>query len=406
MTAFHDSLGNHYSAASASDLTKLYAAIDAWLGVRANVMEVLQPALDAEIPIARCLHAHIVKSAANPHFAPVVERGLADLQSRAGTLTDQERRHIEALESVARDDSTRALEQLEALLAAYPRDMIALRVAHMLHFYSGFADNMRESTARALARWRDDDAFFGYLNGMHAFGCEEAGRLGEARERALRALEQNSADVWAAHANVHVYQSKIDFNGGIEFIESRTGCFEGVSNYANHLDWHKAVFHFGAGDFGAALAIYDECLEAPNADEFYLDACNAASLLWRLETKGIDVGERWRRLFEATRHRVHDQDLVFSSLHYLMAPARLDTDTDEILVRFTAWRQTDTSQGRVCAAVGHTLANALVVLGRGQYDEARLLFDRALPETYRIGGSIEQRALFVLLRDYAARMAA
>ena len=208
MGVFEDSLGNRYTAASGADLEKLEAAIEAWLGVRADGMDVLKLALAADVPMALCLQAHIVKSAANPYFDPVVERALAALKDRVSSLSEQEQRHVAALELVVDDDSSRAIEELEALLAEYPRDMIALRVAHMAHFYAGRAGDMRDSTDRAMRHWGRDDAFYGYLLGMHAFGCEEAGSLDQARDLALGALDVNSCDVWAAHANAHGYQSR------------------------------------------------------------------------------------------------------------------------------------------------------------------------------------------------------
>src|SRR3546814_16722752 len=51
----------------------------------------------------------------------------------------------------------------------------------------------------------------------------------------------------------------------------------------------------------------------------YLDVCNAASMLWPLEMYGVDIGNRWKDLTEVSLRPVDDHDLLFVSLHYLMA---------------------------------------------------------------------------------------
>lgn len=156
------------------------------------------------------------------------------------------------------------------------------------------------------------------------------------------------------------------------------------------------------GDPEEALRIYDERLVEPLGDEFYLDACNAASLLWRVEMQGVDVSQRWQHLFSLTQHHLKDQDLLFPSLHYLMVAARATGKKSvEVLEVYRDWGRHRTTQGEICARVGETLATAIVELERENFKTSHELFEKALPETYRIGGSNEQRQLFNQLSDYA-----
>ena len=53
----------------------------------------------------------------------------------------------------------------------------------------------------------------------NAFGLEENGYLGEAREQARRALEENPRDIWAVHAQAHIFDTGGFPRPGIEFLE-------------------------------------------------------------------------------------------------------------------------------------------------------------------------------------------
>ena len=67
------------------------------------------------------------------------------------------------------------------------------------------------------------------------------------------------------------------------------------NGFAGHLGWHEALFALETLDHAAALAPFDRYLN-PQATEITLQRVDAASLLWRLQLLGADVGERWQRL--------------------------------------------------------------------------------------------------------------
>ena len=62
-----------------------------------------------------------------------------------------------------------ALNRLEEIIDQYPRDLLALRTAHYLHFYSGDARALLESVALRLQYWDESDPYYGYLPGDAKF---------------------------------------------------------------------------------------------------------------------------------------------------------------------------------------------------------------------------------------------
>src|SRR3546814_14910005 len=86
----------------------------------------------------------------------------------------------------------------------------------------------------------------------------------------------------------------------------------------------------------------------------YLDVCNAASMLWRLEMYGVDIGNRWKDLTEVSLRHVDDHDLVFVSLHYLMALLKggETAAAARLASQMERYAEAATTQGRVSGRGG------------------------------------------------------
>lgn len=405
MTQFQDELGVSYTAGDPESVTTFNRVIESYLGSRKDTPAILEELMtrDPDMPMARCFRAYMLKLAADPRFSIPVTQLVKLLNELAPSMNVREQMHVKAVNAWAANDLVETVNVLEQILKDYPRDMLALRVAHYLHFYAGASGDMRDSIARAVANWREGEPFYGYLLGMHSFGLEEAGDYAEAEAAGKRAVEINSNDVWAAHAVTHVFQMQSRFDEGIPWVGGLLPGWEGTNNFVYHMHWHKALCHIGAGELDAALQIYDSRLIEPVADDFYLDVCNAASLLWRLEMLGMDVGNRWDALKEYAARRVHDNELLFSTLHYLMVAARLKDEKtiDEGLKHFREWSNDETTQGALCREVGLPLAEAIVDLGLGRKAEAAQILNDVKDQIVKIGGSHAQRDLFNLFRESA-----
>ena len=383
-----------YTCANTESVNKFDDVMSAYLGARANVPDLLGALLDDDpnMPMAICLQGYLLKLAAHPKLEPNLQSFLA----RANGLTKINRRetlHVQALNAWVEHRDGDALQHLETILAEYPADICALRVAHYLHFYRGKGEAMAESTARVASAYDEHSNHYGYYLGMHAFGLEESGELDQAEVIGRRAAALNPADLWAVHAVAHALYTKEDYKAGIDWLRKHEAHWQGTNNFRYHLYWHIALYYLQQQDFKSALAIYDTELVKSLSDDFYLDVCNNASLLWRLEHRGVDVGDRWHEIAEIAKHHTDDRELVFASLHYLLALHR--TNASELTVAhasLTEWSEQTNDQGLVCEKVGlhvwSELANgSSKTLNRGPWQD----------ELYLVGGSHAQRELFTEL---------
>ena len=390
-----DHLGLSYSC-DAIQWQGLNAALDGYLHYGKNTMDQLTDLLSDNntIPMAHCFRGYLLKMGSDPRFRPMLQSCVDALQDQ--TLNARESLHAQALQQWVNDDLKGALATFEVILARYPRDMIALKAAHNLHFYAGDMAGMRDSIARVLPAWESTHPWFSFVEGMYAFGLEETGDYDAAFEFGCRASDANRSDMWAAHAVAHVHQMRGESAKGIDWIAGRIGAWQNTNNFVFHLHWHKALFHLGACEPEVALSIYDEHLVPALDQNFYLDVCNAASLLWRLQMLGLDVKNRLRSLKQWSAVRVADDELVFVTLHYLMAPVLLGdkAQVSKGLSSLRAWSERDTTQGRVAREVGLPMAEAITNIEGGSLNEGLQQLAAVQNDIIRIGGSHAQRHLF------------
>lgn len=402
MNQIQDTLNLQYSAGSDDSVQQFNGAIESYLGSRANTMELLDDLTrnDPVMPLAHCFRGYLLKLAADPRFARPIDGVVSHLKTME--LNSREALHQKALMQWAADEMTQALSTLEELLTQYPHDMLALRMAHYLHFYAGTSESMKESIARVFPAWQADDPFYGYLSGMYAFALEEATEYEEAERLGRQAIDYHAADIWAAHAVAHVFQMQGRFEDGTKWIQNMSSHWDGTNNFRYHLFWHNALFYLGQDNIETVLQIYDNQLEESLEDDFYLDMCNASALLWRLKVKGVNTGDRWEKLMDICRRRMSDKELIFSTLHYLLPPAAMSDVSllEEGLTRIQDWSKDTSTQAGFCTEVGLALADSLRLIAKGLYQEAAHLLKRSAPDIYKIGGSNAQRHLFTLLQEY------
>ena len=116
---------------------------------------------------------------------------------------------------------------------------------------------------------------------------------------------------------------------GVAFLKSTRGDWAHAHFMAHHNGWHLALFLIEQGRFDEVLADYDRFTAPKLADDATLDRIDAASLLWRLELAGVDVGDRWAPVAEQWMAHVDDHLLAFNDLHCAFAAAR-SPDPDHV----------------------------------------------------------------------------
>ena len=395
---YQDNLALDYSASSEASAHQFNMVLDKYLSSRADTMKYLDELLasDNDMVMAHCFRGGILKMGGDPKFSAPIHLCIEALHGLKGAMNEREQMHFSALQSWVNNQYTEATNTFEAILSNHPKDILALRIAHYLHFYAGNSQQMCDSIAKVATSWQESDPYYGYLQGMHSFGQEESGNYAEAETTGRQAVNINRQDIWAAHAVTHVFQMQGRTSEGIAWIEGLLGDWKGSNNFLYHLYWHKALFHIGANELDQALSLYDNHLVSILSDDFYLDVCNAAALLWRLQMRGLAIGDRWQALKTYSEKRIQDDELVFITLHYLMTPALLKDQSmiNAAMDHFESWSQEQTTQGKVCRIVGLPLAQSIVEIGKGEFASATTRLSNIQKDIYRIGGSHVQRQLF------------
>ncbi len=334
-----------------------------------------------------CVPALVTKAASS------LDKARRSIEDRGAT--ERERHHIDALEAWIQGDLGLAIRHWEAILVDHPHDLLALKLSHYMHFYSGKADEMRRSIERVLPAWDEGVAGYPGVLGMHAFALEECGNYTDAERAGRRAAELDPADLWAVHAVAHVMESEDRRREGIDWIARHESQIDRANNFSYHLWWHLALFHLGIEDYEAAISLYDRRVRADLSDE-YLDICNAASLLWRLEEGGVEVGDRWDELADRCESRIGEHLLIFPDTHYMLALAargRFDAGARMIksMERFAEGAATESEVAKVA---GLALCRALPHWYRGEYEKTVDLLFPVRERISEIGGSHAQRDLF------------
>ncbi|MEM9430520.1 MAG: tetratricopeptide repeat protein [Pseudomonadota bacterium] len=391
------------SAAGFARLTSSY------LGFRPETGGILKDLLaaDPDMPMARCAEGYFAKligSANHSARAEGISAGLGAVMDAAGA-NERERAHGAALAAWCAGDLDRTTRIWEDILLEHPQDGLALRLAHFTHFYSGDGRRMRDSLARILPLWSEDHPDYGFLLGMYAFGLEESREYEKAERYGRDAVARNPRDAWSVHAVAHVLEMTERHSEGIEWVAGLEQDWSTVNNFRFHLYWHKCLYHLERGEFAEVLALYDEQVVSDIASDFYLDICNCSSLLWRLEMFGVDVGDRWVTLAEVARGHLEDTDLIFVSLHYLMALiAGGDRDAaDRMIEGFRRWSTLDATQARICADVGLGIAEGLRHAREGRFADAVRSMEPVRYGLSRVGGSWAQRDVFHMILLDAAK---
>jgi tetratricopeptide (TPR) repeat protein len=403
-----DCRGLPLTAANADAVAAFDATVDAYLGFARDTGDRLKATLKADpaMPLAHVLRGSFFLLMGKPGLLAKAAEASAAANRALGSATAREQRHAAALAAWCKGDFGAALRQWEGILAEAPRDVVALKLAHYLHFYLGDAAAMRDSVERVLPGWDESLPGYAAVLGMRAFGLEESGAYAEAERTGRRAVELNPDDPWAVHAVAHVLEMQDRGRDGVAWIRGLERRWDACNNFRYHLWWHLALMHLGLGEAEAALALYDERVWDPASDE-YLDLCNDAALLQRLELAGLDVGDRWAAVAAKARGQLAARILVFIDAHYALAlaAAKDERAATELVgaVRACASDGAGTTAA-VAAEVGADLCQGLLAYRAGDFGTAVERLAPLRAQLRRIGGSHAQRDLFTqILVDAATR---
>ena len=392
-----DQRGNPISYGSQQAVDALDQACDLLHAYQADPLAAVDKII-ADYPdfaMAHAFRAGALATATDKAFEAELIKSVKAAEALAPKANDRERMHIAAARAWLDGDWDRAIELWGRASIAYPRDLLALQFAHVGDFFLGHSHMLRDRVARVLPHWSRDVPGYGFVEGMYAFGLEEAGDYVQAEARGREAVAMNMQDGWAVHAVAHVLEMQGRAAEGAAFLADGADGWAPNSMFAFHLWWHKALFHLDANDAPAALQLFDEKISAAGFSQA-LELLDGSSLLWRLSLLGHNVGDRWNGLADKWQTRVDDAYYAFNDVNAMMAfvgagNSKAQKRQIDSAKRAAAGSGTVAMMSR---EIGVPACEGFAAFGRGDYAQAIELLLPLRAKANRFGGSHAQRDMF------------
>ncbi len=392
-----DKWGNPVSHNSPAAVRALETATEQLAAYRGDPIGMIGAAL-AEHPdflMGHAFRAGVFATGSDKVFEPHLRKSLKAAQPLLAQGNERERGHIAAAQAWLDSDFEGATERWGRVAIAYPRDLLAIQLAHLGDFFQGHSLMLRDRIARVLPQWDAHVPGHGFVLGMHAFGLEESGEYAHAERQGRKAVAANGQDGWAVHAVAHVLEMEGRSTNGIDWLSGTASGWEPESLFAYHNVWHWTLFHLETNDARGALELYDVKIGAEGFDQA-LKLVDGSALLWRLHVLGHDVGERWRPVADEWAKRVEHGYYAFNDLHAMMAFVATGREDLQTRLIATLERAADGSgtNAMMTREVGLPGALGIRAFGRGAYAQA---LDHMLPLRAKaplFGGSHAQRDVF------------
>ena len=390
---FDDRFGLPLTAASAAAAADYAAGLDLMLSANFGAEARLDRALatDPEFALAHIARARLLQVQAR---LPEARAAAAAARALAGRVTPREARHIETVALAIDGAGPQALASLEAHVAEYPRDALVLSLAlgvFGLLGFSGRRDHHEAQLAlllRLAPHWGEDWWFLTYLGWARI----ETGAVAAGMREVERALALNPGNAYAAHARAHGYYEAGEAEAGAGFVAGWLPRYDRRGQLHGHLAWHLALFELAQGNDARARALYAEAVRpAVSHAPPLFSLADAASFLWRWQiydpSRPRDPG--WDEVAaHAARH------FPTAGLHFADIHAALAEGAEAAEARAAQCRDRLAAGKLPQGAVVAELCAAAAAFARGDYGAAVALFERALPELDRVGGSHAQREVF------------
>ncbi|MBO3275441.1 tetratricopeptide repeat protein [Pseudomonas schmalbachii] len=328
-----------------------------------------------------------------------------DAATTARSLPRNEREtlHLRAIEQLCAGRWRAAGRTLEDLSIAYPHDSLALQAGQQIDFFTGDTRMLRDRLARAMLHWTPDRSGYHAVLGMYAFGLEENGDYANAERLGRTAVELQPRDSWAQHAVAHVMEMQGRREEGIRWMRDNAG-WQRDSFLAVHNWWHLALYHLELGDYDEVLRLFDGPIDG-HGSLLHMELLDACALLWRLQLRGVDVGDRWHSLAERWAPSATSSHYAFNDLHAALAftCAGREELLEELLAAQIAAERREDDNALFTREVGTPATRALVAFQAGDYARCVRLLRPIRSHAHRFGGSHAQRDLLDQTLIAAAR---
>ncbi|MCG8649739.1 MAG: tetratricopeptide repeat protein, partial [Pirellulales bacterium] len=282
----------------------------------ASIDTVLEAAPD--FVMGHCFKAGMLTQAMEVRVLDELLASVEAAEAHFDTANERERGHIAALRAWAGGDFYGAVRKWDAVLRAYPRDLLALQLVHLSNVLLGEVAGQLDCVERVIKRWDASVPGYEFVLGFHAFGLEENGAYARADERGRQAMDLRPDHPYAIHSVAHVAEMEGNQLKGIAYLNDTRKSWAS-STFANHNWWHLALYHLDLGQTDRVFDIYDRHLRTGAENPETYEDLDSTALLWRLSLLGHDVGPRWRDLAKRWEPSAGDTLYAFNDVHAMMA---------------------------------------------------------------------------------------
>jgi tetratricopeptide (TPR) repeat protein len=400
-----DRFGNAVSSRNRAALDLYDKAVSQLNFYRIDPIATIDEALahDPGFVMGYCFKAGLLATTSERGSESGIAAALEAAERHVGHALERERMHLNAARAWLSRDFAGAAKLYGDISAEYPRDLLALQIAHLFDFLLGHSTMLRDRPAQVLHAWDDRDPQHGLVLGMHAFGLEECGDYDQAEALGRRAVELSPGDIWAAHAVAHVLEMRGQTRSGIEWVRDSSRGWKHDNFLAFHNWWHLALFHLDEEDHASALAVYDTHIR-PTSTLVAGEMVDASALLWRLRLRNADVGDRWTELASSWEQLGDNGYYAFNDVHALMAflATGKQRQVQRIMDGMNAAARLPETNGIMTRDVGLPIGRALCAFECQDFEVAVDELQRVRPFAHRFGGSHAQRDLLQLTTTEAA----
>ncbi len=375
---------------------------------RSDAMQLLSSArgADPECAYTQALFGLMLTTARKASLAPQIEESLRLAKTHVSSASKREQHYVEALAAAVAGNPLTAASIYESILEQHPRDLLALTFLQGELFWAGDMPRSAKFSQTIAKHWQSDTPDYTAFLANRAFDLEEINELDAAESAGRRAIELDNSNIWGAHAVTHVLYMQNRADDGVAWLEQLNGNWQNANQMQFHLWWHHCLFMIEQGKTAEVLALYDSHVRNSKhplmqaTPDLFLDIQNSASLLWRLETTGLNVGDRWDSLADVVKPRVEDISSPFTSAHFaiVLAASKNDTACQQLLSAMQTYVD-DNPQAELATSVqaGIPAAKAAILHREGKHAEVITHLLPALGTLEKMGGSHAQQDVFYQL---------
>lgn len=390
-----DRFGLPLSTTSAAARDAYVAGVDSVLAGIAGYRESLAQALALD-PSFALAHVALARGLFLDAEVSLARESASRARELAQWVSARERSHIEVICLGVEGKSALAREAMLTHLRSWPRDAMVLAPATSVFGLYGFSGDPEHEEQLyelldSLAPAYGEDWWF---DTVYSFAACETGRLDLAWTLIERSLAKNPRHGHAAHFRTHVMYERGEVAEAIDYLEAWMPGLDKRSLVHCHLSWHVALAALAAGRHERAWQAYREGVHPGGAWGPPLNVVtDAASFLWRAELAGQPRSTQlWHEVHDHALRSFPKAGVAYADAHSMLACVA-EGDTEALGRRSSEIRQR-IAEGRYPAGeVVVWIADGFAAYAAGRWNEAIECFERALPQTVRIGGSRAQRDL-------------